>query len=297
MRHLREQLSNCAQADLRLIHMPLEVIVFDEAGHLMAGGSEIAIARVHGVNDNMRRSHYHTYFELYYLEAGSRWVVAGDNLYQVHAGEVIVFPPFMMHYSYGDTDVRFKRIVVYFDSETVLVHEVLQRLGDQVNSYRLSGHARANVDLMLTELTHVQDVHDEFYTEQMRLLLTELLITVIRQPPSDALVERTDRMTQVIRYLHEHHSDPLTLDEIAAQFHISRYYLCHEFKKLTQSTIVQYLNNVRIGQAQRLLNETDLTITQISKQVGFANVTHFNRVFRQVTAMSPSASRKPALHR
>ncbi|MFZ2481752.1 MAG: AraC family transcriptional regulator [Propioniciclava sp.] len=44
----------------------------------------------------------------------------------------------------------------------------------------------------------------------------------------------------------------------------------------------------------RLLNETSASVTEISKRVGFANVTHFNRVFKQVTGMSPMASRRSA---
>lgn len=269
--------------------------MFDQAAHMMAGGSEIALARAHGVNDNMQHSHYHTFFEMYYLEAGTRCHVAGDNLYKINAGELIIFPPFMMHHSYGETDVRFKRIVVYFTPEAVLTPEVSERLSGQANSYRLTGHDRADVDLMLEELRQTQDARQEFYNEQLRLLLNYVLICIVRQAPTNSLLERTDRMTQVIRYLHEHHGDHLTLDEIAAHFHISPYYLCREFKGLTQSTVVQYLNNVRIGRAQLLLNETDLSISEISREVGFANVTHFNRVFKQITATSPSASRRPAL--
>lgn len=270
--------------------------MFDQAGHLMAGGSEIALARIQGVNDNMQRSHYHTYFEVYYLEAGSRYHVVGDSLYQIDAGSLLVFPPFVMHHSYGETDIRFKRVVLYFTQECVLVPSILERLSGQPRSYHLAGQTRATVDFMLAELARLQDTREEYRSEQMRLLLTSILIKVLRQQPTDALVERTDRMTLVIRYLHENYGEHLTLTELASHFHISQYYLCREFKNLTRSTVIEYLNNVRIGQAQRLLNETDLSITEISKRVGFANVTHFNRVFRQLTGMSPSASRKAALH-
>ncbi|WIY81784.1 AraC family transcriptional regulator [Propionimicrobium sp. PCR01-08-3] len=269
--------------------------MFDQAEYLMSGGNEVALARAHGVNDNMSQSHYHTYFEMYYLESGTRNHVAGDHLYRIESGEMMIFPPFVMHHSYGETDVRFKRMVVYFAPEAVLVPEVAQRLNSQVSSYRVSGQVRRTIDRTLDELAHIQDVLGEFQREQMRLLITDLLINVVRQTPTNSRIERTERMTQVIRYLHDHHDEQLTLDRIASEFHISQYYLCREFKKLTHSTIMQYVNNVRIGRAQRLLNETGMSVTQISKQVGFANVTHFNRVFRQVTAMSPTMSRRNQL--
>ena len=70
------------------------------------------------------------------------------------------------------------------------------------------------------------------------------------------------------------------MNDLAEQFYLSPYYLCREFKKYTNSTIVQYINSLRVGHAQRLFVETDKSVTEISKIVGFSNVTHFNRVYR-----------------
>ena len=87
------------------------------------------------------------------------------------------------------------------------------------------------------------------------------------------------------------------MNDLAEQFYLSPYYLCREFKKYTNSTIVQYINSLRVGHAQRLFVETDKSVTEISKIVGFSNVTHFNRVYRSVTGLSPSKSRKQAKER
>lgn len=267
--------------------------MIDQAGYLMAGGAKIALARVKGVNDNMSSSHYHDYFEIYYLEAGTRWHVADHQLHCIDAGELIIFPPYVMHHSYGAEDVAFKRIVAYFTPEVVLGAELLKRISAKVTSYRFDARARSGIDWLFAEMLRSQQNREEFFADELRLLTNELLIRIVRQEPADTQVERTTRMMAVMGYLHDHHAEQLTLETIAGSFFISTYHLCREFKKFAGSTVMQYLTNVRVGQAQRLLNETDLTITQISKQVGFANVTHFNRVFKQVTAMSPSAAKQP----
>ena len=75
-------------------------------------------------------------------------------------------------------------------------------------------------------------------------------------------------------------------------FYLSPSYLCREFKKQTNSTIVQYINVTRVMNAQRQLMETDKNITQISAETGFSNLTHFNRVFKSVTGATPSGYRK-----
>ena len=56
--------------------------MIDQAGILMAQGSGIACERIQGVNDNMSQSHYHEYYEIYYLEAGERFHMVEDKLYK-----------------------------------------------------------------------------------------------------------------------------------------------------------------------------------------------------------------------
>lgn len=266
--------------------------MIDQAAHLMAGGREIALERIHGVNDNMTRSHYHEYFELYYLEAGGRFHMTDDRLHELGARDLIIFPPYVMHHSYGAPDVGFRRVVLYFTPDSVTHPEVLRRLRGRENTYRTAGRRRIAVDTTVNQLLASQNAHEELFEHELRLLLNQLLIQVVRTEPTDMEVVQEHRMSQIIRYLHDHHDESIMLEDLAEQFFISQYHLCREFKKYTSRTVVSYLNNVRIGRAQRLLNETDLSIVQVSRQVGFANVTHFNRVFRSVTGMSPSESRR-----
>lgn len=57
--------------------------MIDQAGILMAQGLGIASERIQGVNDNMSQSHYHEYYEIYYLEAGERFHMVEDQLYKM----------------------------------------------------------------------------------------------------------------------------------------------------------------------------------------------------------------------
>ena len=108
---------------------------------------------------------------------------------------------------------------------------------------------------------------------------------------SHALAEH-NRITDVINYIHEHYSEDISLEELSSKFFVSPYYLCREFKKYTNRTIIQYVNVTRIMKAQRQIMETDKNLTQISLENGFSNLTHFNRVFKSVTGQTPSSYRK-----
>lgn len=84
----------------------------------------------------------------------------------------------------------------------------------------------------------------------------------------------------------------ITLPILANHFHISRSHLSRTFKKVTGLTIVEYLNSVRISQAQKLLRNTKKSISQISSDTGFNNISHFDRTFKKITGYSPSDFRK-----
>ena len=70
---------------------------------------------------------------------------------------------------------------------------------------------------------------------------------------------------------------------------ISSYYLSHIFKEMT---FIEYLSGVSVGEAKRLCAETDMTINEISEQCGYMNVTYFCKVFKRMTGMTISESRK-----
>ena len=92
--------------------------MIDSAQAEMALGKGIALEMISGVNDNMSRSHYHAYFELYFLDSGSRHQLLNGSVLDNVPGDVMLFAPLVMHHSYSDKDAPFSRVVIYFTPET-----------------------------------------------------------------------------------------------------------------------------------------------------------------------------------
>ena len=86
--------------------------------------------------------------------------------------------------------------------------------------------------------------------------------------------------------------EKLTLDQIAKEMKLSKYYMSREFKKSTGKTIFGYITDCRINLAQRLLRYSKMTINEISEHIGFEDHNSFYRAFQQRETMSPSAYRK-----
>lgn len=93
-------------------------------------------------------------------------------------------------------------------------------------------------------------------------------------------------------YIAGHHSDPISLDEIANAMHVSTFYFCKMFKKATGLTFTDYLSRVRVEKAKNLLLNPHLRVSEIAYAVGFQSLTHFNRVFRELTGESPTQFRQ-----
>lgn len=268
--------------------------MIDRAAILMEQGASIACHRVEGMNDNMSHSHYHTYFELYFLEGGERHHVMQDQQYETKIGSFMIFAPYIMHYSFSDHDVSFKRTVLYFKDEAVASPVLLDLLKNGSGLYEPEQKISSSIHFLLKELQKEQEQErdDPLHETVMENLLNTLLLTIMRSTQVSPKPETQSRIAKVISYIEKNYQHELRLQDIAAEFYVSEYYLCHEFKKYTNRTIVQYTNALRILHAQRLITESDLNFTKIAEQTGFSSLTHFNRTFKSVVGTSPSAYRK-----
>ncbi len=265
--------------------------LIDSAGIEMAQGYPIACERVEGINDNMVQSHYHDFYELYYLEAGQRYHIMKDETYLMDSGQFMLFPPYIMHRSYGMQDIPFKRIVLYFRADEVVSETLREALEGCGGLYTVEGKAKSFIHSILDTLTR-ESRSNSFSYEYYHSLLNILLVTILRDATPQATPVKQTLVEKVIEHIHTNYDKKITLDSLAQTFYVSPYYLCHEFKAHTKRTIVQYINVTRIMNAQRKIMESNKSFTDICNEVGFSNLTHFNRVFKSVTSMSPSSYRK-----
>lgn len=103
---------------------------------------------------------------------------------------------------------------------------------------------------------------------------------------------KNETVEQICAYLSANYAQKFSLTEVATQFYISPYYLSRLFRRVTGSSIVDYINSRRIEAAQLLLETTDLSISSVAEQTGFSTAAHFRRVFRELMGTGPLQYRK-----
>ena len=95
-------------------------------------------------------------------------------------------------------------------------------------------------------------------------------------------------ITNIKNYIDEFFASDLSVSDIARVFNYHEKYLGKIFKKHINKSIHEYINNKRLNEAQKLLRNNSLPIVEIASQVGFNNVTYFNRLFKKKFNLSPT---------
>ncbi|GAA0411604.1 AraC family transcriptional regulator [Paenibacillus motobuensis] len=212
---------------------------------------------------NMDSDHFHESYEIYYLLSGERYYYINDRVYALQVGDLLFINKNHLHRTMSKGRSSHERILVNFDD---LFIEPLLSLG--VGELPLY-----NGESFLLR----PDVHEQGRIE-------DLFHTMLR--------EQKEAGSGSTEYLNKEYRQKLTLPEIAEQFYISETYLCRIFKQTTGFTVIEYLNYIRIREAQTLLRETDDKITRIAEETGFDSIAHFGRVFKQIVKRSPLQYRK-----
>jgi YesN/AraC family two-component response regulator len=112
--------------------------------------------------------------------------------------------------------------------------------------------------------------------------------------PDKRQAEPTDHpeMNQIITYIEEHYAGEITLKGLAERIRMDASYVSDLFKKKTGSTLTSYIQNRRIQAAKMLLTETERTVSDIGRQVGFENDNYFIKIFKRWCEVTPSEYRK-----
>ena len=106
-----------------------------------------------------------------------------------------------------------------------------------------------------------------------------------------SVVKHADTVYKIMEYIKKNCHRKIQLEELAKLTHFNKAYLSRIFKKETGETLSSFITRMRVEEAQKLLLETDLSLAQISSQVGFEDQSYFTKAFKAVAAITPGQLR------
>lgn len=126
----------------------------------------------------------------------------------------------------------------------------------------------------------------EIFAEHLSLFANHLII--FRDNSDSPLISRAKR------YIDEHSTEDVRLESTAHALHVSTFYFCKLFKKVTGMTFTEYVSRTRVEKAKSLLMNPNMRVTEAAFSCGFSSLTNFNRAFKRITGLSPTSYRSAA---
>ncbi len=249
-------------------------------------------------NYSMTSHHFHHEYEIYYMNSGSRLYFIHDRTYRIKEGDLVLIRPHELHKTI-DTGNPHSRLLMSFKADYIKgsqAQHLLDACFSQSSVYTFDYANRQHIEFMLNELLTAAKEDSNFKNMKIKAFFTIFLIKLaeyihVNMHNTEDIAE-DEKTSEIISYLKDHYRDKLSLDQLAETFFISRYYMTRLFKKNTGFTIFEYIQSLRIIEAQHLLTTTMMKVSDISNSVGFANSTSLGKVFKSVTGVSPLAYRK-----
>lgn len=239
--------------------------------------------------------HAHDFLELYYFLDGSVTYYIEDQVYDLCPGDLLIIPAGKMHRPViANEHAAYERMVLWItpqylqsiDSPAGDLQKNLQKVGEHGYCVLFRGDETVFVTALLKKLLYMQknNTDPKFCAGAVELYLW----TIFR---SYGVIDTTHRnetqvIPQVIRYITEHFSEPLTLEDIAAEFFVSKSYLNRHFKAYTNSTVYAYIMALRLTHARRMLRE-GIPAVEAGRECGFSDYSTFYKAFKTQTGLSP----------
>lgn len=251
--------------------------------------------------------HCHNCMELIYIECGKGFFYVDFQEFTVGAGDFILILPNQLHsgkskphnemhckaivfdlnqLKEGKIDYIYKKYIYEFISHTIVPKTLVQR-NDSLH------HDLAN---------NFFTIYDEFFAKKeayecfIKGALFNILGILYRNSekyilPYSSKKQDLTKIRLALQFISENYNKSISIDDLASITGYNKYYLMHFFKNVTDLTITQYINMIRLDKAAQLLLNSNLSITDISIQVGFNNISYFIKQFTKRYNKTPKKFR------
>ena len=232
-------------------------------------------------------------WQLLFVASGKTHFYIGGKDQTVTAGHMVLFhPKEEQHYEYYGEDKPEVYWVHFTGSE---VKGILRKYDIPLDEHVFfTGTPATYTQLfkhMIEEFQTCRTGYEEMLEMNLRQLFLLIQRTRLEKPPlvSTAVQQEIDFARQ---YFHEHYNEPINIEEYAQSRHTSISLFMRNFKKVYGISPKQYILNIRMNNAQNLLESTDYTVAEIAAIVGYDNALYFSRIYHKQKGQAPSDYRK-----
>jgi AraC-like DNA-binding protein/mannose-6-phosphate isomerase-like protein (cupin superfamily) len=234
--------------------------------------------------------------EICFIRSGSNQCTVNDHTYVTETNDMIFINANTLHSFFNHADSKVTASIIGIAGVHLRGLESGQLLDAQLRPLVKTAGQAPLISSYFELLTTMSPDGKDKTTAAAASHLTESLLILCHQ-----LIRSSKPLSggheynlglRIKEYIDEHYLEDLKLADIADALHVNAYYLSHTFKKILGYSPIQYMIHRRIGEAQNMLINTDLTVTEIALHCGYNNSNYFQVVFNSTVGMPPGKYRK-----
>ncbi|RYU97640.1 helix-turn-helix domain-containing protein [Emticicia agri] len=248
--------------------------------------------------------HYHPEFELTLIVCGQGKRFVGDHVANFEAGDLVLLGSNLPHFWRSDINSKntgelHEAIVLQFSTD--FVNHILANLPECATIITLLNNARSGIRFSEKLAPFIWKVFETTGVHRLVALISALQ-QLAESEEFELLASKgfnikpdeteNERMRKIIEFTLENFKEDIPLDTIAEVANLTVPSFCRYFKSRTRKTYVYFLNEIRLSNARKMLMDNQLDISQICIECGFQNLSHFHRIFKAQTGVTPMVYRR-----
>ena len=250
-------------------------------------------------------AHIHKAVELLYIKSGSYTLLLDGVEHEIEKGDLVLFCSNAIHHVFTKNLPENEYYVIKISPTFFLQFSTQEEGTEYVMRFAINRKENKNIwkreelegTALLAALQSLIDEHENAkYASQVaiKLKIMELLVEILRSDSTtDTKVphnQTTSLIYNTMVYVRNHYAEDMDERELARSLGMSYSYFSRSFKRVTGITFKQYLNRIRVNQAEKLLCRGSASVSEIATKCGYNSISYFINVYKSITGKTPYQS-------
>lgn len=267
---------------------------------------KVNYCRAHEYGVTLFANHWHKHIELLYFVSGKALIECNGVSVPAEAGDLIFLNSNDLHAGVSSSDDLFYYALIFdpgvLQSQSIDAIEkkymlpIIQNLILFPNRIEKVGDFAEDIMSIVGELERKEAGYELAVKAGLYRIMTLLIRGSAAQGQTAKdyrnRMRQLERFTPVLSYIEDHFHEELSVEVLADTAGLSRFHFSRLFKQLTDKSVTEYVNDIRIRRAEYLLHNTQLTVSEIALAVGYRDIYYFSRLFKKSRRMPPSEARR-----
>ncbi|HAM31550.1 helix-turn-helix domain-containing protein [Erysipelotrichaceae bacterium 66-17] len=229
------------------------------------------------------RGHIDNFYKMIYVDQGTMQAIVDDHEYTLNQYDALIIDPGQKHVVYTSPECSCSYLAIDFNMKNTFKSITMPHYF----------HTDKHIHQILSHFMNALEINTIFNDELAIVFLKEALLMLYQNGKSgrvDPMQEHFEStlLNEIIVYIHNNLFSPISVEDLCVHFSISRSTIQNLFRSQLDMTPKQYISELKLSEAQKLILQHKYTISEISNQLGFTSIHYFSRKFKERFDMSPT---------